>query len=52
MASCGLDDGLQSRSPLVNGTIEQSLTQFSPASPDLLFLVVEDGDAVPVNHLL
>ena len=52
MAFLGLDDGLQSRSPLVNGTIDQSLTQFSPASPDLLFQVVEDGDAVPVNHLL
>ena len=27
MASLGLDDGLQSRSPLVNGTIDQSLTR-------------------------
>ena len=52
MASLGLDDGLQSRSPLVNGTIDQSLTQFSPALPDLLFQVVLAGDAVPVNHLL
>ena len=53
MASLGFDDGLQSRSPLVNGTIDQSLTQFSPdPSPDLLFQVVLAGEAVPVNHLL
>jgi len=50
--SCGFDDGPQSRSPLVNGTVDQSLVQFTPAMPDLLLQVIEAGDAVTVNHLL
>jgi len=50
--SFGFNDGPQSRSPLVNGTVDQSLVQFTPAMPDLLLQVIQAGDAVPVNHLL
>jgi len=46
------DDGSQSRSPLVNGTVDQSLVQFPLAMPDLFLQVIQAGDAVPVNHLL
>jgi len=50
--SFGFDDGPQSRSPLVNGTVDQSLVQFTPAMPDLLLQVIVAGDAVPLKHLL
>jgi len=53
MVSLGLDNGLQSRSNWSTAQwISQFLTQFSPASADLFFQVVQAGDAVPVNHLL
>jgi len=50
--SFGFDDGLQSRSPLVSGMVDQSLVHFPPAMPDLFLHVVQACDAVPINHLL
>jgi len=50
--SFGFDDSPQLRSPLVNGTVDQSLVQFTPAMPDFLLQVIQAGDAVLVNHLL